>query len=128
MAEPVEADEQTLGKVRAIALALPEAAERLSHGAPGFHIEGGKFFAYFSHDHHGNGETAVLVKTTGTEEQGMLIEADPDLYYKPPYLGPSGWIAIRVAAPGTDWDHVADRIAASWEMVAPRRLLEMGGR
>ncbi|SEJ00683.1 phosphoribosylglycinamide formyltransferase-1/phosphoribosylamine--glycine ligase / phosphoribosylglycinamide formyltransferase / phosphoribosylformylglycinamidine cyclo-ligase [Sphingomonas sp. OV641] len=128
MAEPVEAVEQTLGKVRAIALALPEAAERLSHGAPGFHIENGKFFAYFSHDHHGNGETAVLVKTTGTEEQGMLIEADPDLYYKPPYLGPSGWIAIRVAAQDTDWDHVADRIAASWEMVAPRRLLEMGGR
>ncbi|MCC2978935.1 MULTISPECIES: MmcQ/YjbR family DNA-binding protein [unclassified Sphingomonas] len=128
MVESVEAVEQALARVRAIALELPEAAERLSHGAPGFHIVKGKFFAYFSHDHHRSGETAVLVKTSGAEEQGMLIEADPDLYYKPPYLGPSGWIAIRVAAPGTDWDHVADRIAASWEMVAPRRLLEMGGR
>lgn len=128
MAEPLEAVERALGKVRAIALALPESAERLSHGAPGFHIEKGRFFAYFSHDLHGSGETAVLVKTSGAEEQAMLLEADPALYYKPPYLGPSGWIAIRIARSETDWDHVADRIAASWEMVAPRRLLEMGGR
>lgn len=128
MAEPVEAIAAALENVRAIALALPQAAERLSHGTPGFHIDKGKFFAYFSHDQHGNGETAVIVKTSGAEEQAMLIEADPGLYYKPPYLGPSGWIAIRVAAPDTDWDHVADRIAASWELVAPRRLLEIGGR
>lgn len=128
MVKSVEAVEQALARTRAIALELPEAAERQSHGAPGFHIINGKFFAYFSHDHHGNGETAVIVKTSGAEEQEMLIEASPELYYKPPYIGPSGWIAIRVAAPDTDWDHVADRMAASWEMVAPRRLLEMGGR
>lgn len=128
MAEQVTSAAEALDRVRALALALPEAAERLSHGAPGFHLEKGKFFAYFSHDHHGNGETAVLVKTTGTEEQAMLIEADPALYYKPPYLGTSGWVAIRVAAPDTDWDHVADRIAVSWELAAPRRLLEAGGR
>ena len=57
-----------------------------------------------------------------------LIESRPDLYYKPPYLGPSGWIAIRTDAAATDWDHIGDRVAQSWEMVAPRRLLEMGGR
>ena len=28
--------------------------------------------------------TAVALKTSGAEEQAMLIEADPDLYYKPP--------------------------------------------
>lgn len=117
-----------LARVREIALALPEAAERLSHGSPGFHIAKGKFFAYFSHDLHASGETAVVVKTSGAEEQAMLIEADPGCYYKPPYLGTSGWVALRVATPDIDWDRVADRIAASWELVAPRRLLEMGGR
>lgn len=120
--------ELPLAKVREIALALPEAAERSSHGSPGFHIVKGKFFAYFWHDHHGDGETAVMVKTSGAEEQAMLIEADPDFYYKPPYLGPSGWVAMRLNRADTDWDRVADRIAASWEMIAPRRLLEMGGR
>ncbi len=117
-----------LDRVREIALALPDAGERLSHGSPGFHIVKGKFFAYFWDNHHSDGETAVMVKTSGLEEQAMLIEADPDFYYKPPYLGPSGWVAMRVAGDDVDWDRVADRIAASWEMVAPRRLLEMGGR
>ena len=117
-----------LEKLRTIALALPGTAERTSHGSPGFHIDGGKFFAYIWHDHHGDGETAVMVKTTGADEMDALIEAEPDLYYKPPYLGSSGWIAIRTDAPGSDWDHIGDRVAQSWEMVAPQRLLEMGGR
>ena len=117
-----------LARVRELALALPETAERPSHGSPGFHIEKGKFFAYFWHDHHGDSETVVIVKTAGVEEQAMLIEMDPDCYYSPPYLGPSGWVAMRLDRDDTDWDRVADRIAASWEMVAPRRLLEMGGR
>lgn len=120
--------EQQLARIREIALELPETVERLSHGQPGFLIENGKFFAYFWHDHHGDGETAVLVKASGLEEQAMLIEADPDFYFKPAYLGPSGWVAMRLDRPDTDWDRVSDRIATSWELVAPRRLLEMGGR
>lgn len=117
-----------LERLRAIAFALPGAAEKLSHGAPAFHIEKGKVFAYLWHNHRNDDETAVMVKTSGREEQAMLVEADPDLYYVPPYLGPAGWIAIRVSGADTDWDHVGDKVAQSWEMVAPRRLLEMGGR
>lgn len=114
-----------LEQVRRRALALPRAAEKLSHGTPGFHIEGGKFFAYFSHDHHGDGITSVLVKTSGAEEQESLIDMDPDTYYKPPYLGPSGWIGIRLDAGDVDWPHVEDRLAQSWRMVAPRKLAEL---
>ena len=117
-----------LEKVRALALALPEAAERESHGAPGFHIEGGKFFAYFWHDHHDDGETVAIVKTSGFDEQAMLIDHHPDFYFKPAYLGPSGWVAMRLDRDDVDWDLVGDRIAQSWELVAPRRLLEAGGR
>ncbi|MBC7504628.1 MAG: phosphoribosylglycinamide formyltransferase, partial [Sandarakinorhabdus sp.] len=40
-----------LSRVRALALALPETDEKLSHGAPGFFVRGGKFFAYFSYNH-----------------------------------------------------------------------------
>ncbi len=117
-----------LAKVRALALAMPDAAERPSHGAPGFHIEGGRFFAYFWHDHHADDETVVIVKTTGSDEQAMLIEMDPDCYYSPPYMGPSGWVAMRLDRDDVDWDRVGDRIAISWELVAPQRLLEAGGR
>lgn len=104
-------------------MALPRAAEKVSHGQPVFLIEGGKLFAQYWANHHGDGETAVMVKTSGVEEAATLIEADPDLYYRPAYIGPAGWVAIRVGAPDTDWDHVADRVAASWRLVAPRKLL-----
>ncbi|OYY69388.1 MmcQ/YjbR family DNA-binding protein [Sphingomonas sp. 28-63-12] len=117
-----------LARIRAICLALPEAAERPSHGSPGFFIAKGKFFAYFWHDHHGDGITACHVKTSGREEQAMLVEMDPDFYFVPPYLGPSGWIGMRLDQPDSDWDRIADRIATSWALVAPRRLLERDGR
>ena len=117
-----------LARIRDLALALPETYEKLSHGSPGFFIEKGKAFAYFWHNHHGDGETIVIVKTSGREEQAMLIELDPECYYSPPYMGPSGWVAMRLDREDMDWDQVGDRIAQSWEMVAPRRLLEAGGR
>lgn len=117
-----------LARLRAICLALPRGTEKVSHGQPVFYIEKGKTFAWFLHNHHGSGITAVAVKTSGAEEQDMLIEADPDLYYKPPYLWPSGWIAMRIDGETVDWDHVGDRVATSWELAAPPKLLEMGGR
>lgn len=117
-----------LQRARAICMARPAAAEKTSHGQPAFFIEKGRVFAWFLDHHHDSGITAVAVKTGGAEEQDMLVEMDPELYYKPPYIGPSGWIGIRLDVDATDWGHVADRIAASWRMVAPRRLLDESGQ
>ena len=117
-----------LERVRALALALPGTVERISHGMPVFFIDKGRSFAWFLDDLHGSGIVAVAVKASSLDEQAMLVEADPDLYYRPPYLAPSGWVGMRLDGAEVDWDHVGDRIATSWELVAPRRLLEMGGR
>lgn len=117
--------EWLLGQVREIAMALPEASEKVSHGSPGFFVEGGKFFAYFSYDHHHDGVTGLLVKASGVEEQAMLIDRDPDLYYRPAYLGPSGWIGIRLDRGGNDWGHIADWLRKSWRLSAPKRLTKL---
>lgn len=114
--------EAILGRVRSLALALPEAQERLSHGSPGFFVTGGTFFAYFSHDHHHDGVMGLLVKASGVEEQASLIDLDPDLYYRPAYLGASGWIGIRLDTGSADWAHVESWLARSWRMSAPKRL------
>jgi hypothetical protein len=114
-----------LDRVRAAALDLPETEQKLSHGQPTFFVAG-KQFAQFRDNHHGDGKTVVCVRTSSLDEQAMLLEADPDTYSKPAYL-PS-WVAINLARNNVDWDHVADRIAVSWELAAPRRLLEAGGR
>jgi hypothetical protein len=114
-----------LQKVRESALELPGTEERISHGQPTFFVAG-KQFAQFRDNHHGDGRTVVCVRTSAPDEQAMLIEADPETYSKPAYL-PS-WIAINLARADVDWDHVGARIAGSWELAAPRRLLEAGGR
>jgi len=116
-----------LDRVRAAALQLPETEERLSHGQPTFFVAG-KQFAQFRDNHHGDGRTVVCVKTSGPDEQAMLLVSDPATYSKPAYLGPSGWVSINLKGGSVDWDHVADRLAQSWELAAPRRLLEAGGR
>jgi hypothetical protein len=115
-----------LDRVRAAALDLPETEERLSHGQPTFFVAG-KQFAQFRDNHHGDGLTVVCVRTSSLDEQAMLIETDPATYSRPAYLGPSGWVSVNLAG-DVDWTHVADRIAQSWELAAPRRLLEAGGR
>ena len=115
----------SLGRVRKAALDLPGTEERLSHGQPTFFV-GGKQFAQFRDNHHGDNRTVVCVRVGSADEQQMLIEADPETYSKPAYL-PS-WIGMNVGGDKVDWDHVGDRIATSWELAAPQRLLEAGGR
>ena len=117
-----------LDRLRAICLAQPRAMERVSHGMPVFFIEKGKIFAWFIHNHHGSGITAVAVQTSGPDEQAMLVEAEPALFYRPPYLAPSGWIGLRLDVEDTDWEQVAARVEQSWALVAPSRLREQVGR
>jgi hypothetical protein len=114
-----------LDQVRAAALELPETEERVSHGQPTFFVAG-KQFAQFRDNHHGDAKTVVCVRVSSLDEQAMLLDADPETYSKPAYL-PS-WLSINIAGDDVDWGHVADRIAASWELAAPTRLLEAGGR
>jgi hypothetical protein len=116
---------QALDRVRAAALELPETEERLSHGQPTFFVAG-KQFAQFRDNHHGDGKTVVCVRVSSFDEQAMLLEADAATYSKPAYM--PTWLSINVAGDKVDWDHVGDRIAESWELAAPRRLLEAGGR
>lgn len=123
MAEPLT---YPLARVRDLALGLPETSERDSHGQPTFFV-GDKMFAQFRHDHHGDGHTIVAVKTGETDEARMLIEAAPDRYSRVAYFK-SEWVGINLANPDPDWPHVEDRIARSWELAAPARLLEAGGR
>ena len=114
-----------LARVRAACLALPSTGERISHGIPAFDVAG-KMFAYFRHNHHGDGLTCVCLKTTGRDEQELLMEADPDLYSWPAYLGPSGWIALSLASEDIDWAHVEGRIAGSWRLAAPAKVRNAG--
>lgn len=117
--------EHLLAKVRALALALPETHERESHGSPGFRVgteKSGKFFAHFSDQHHGVEHVTVLVKTSSMDELLGLVEAQPQVYFKPAYYGASGWIGLILNRPGVDWEHVGEWLDRSWRASAPARL------
>lgn len=115
-------------KVDELALALPETRAKTSHGSPGWRVgseSSGKFFAILWTRHHGEDSIGVLVKCSGQDEMAALIEADPTLYFRPAYYGPSDWIGIRLDRPAVDWDHVAEWLATSWRLCAPPRLTKL---
>ena len=115
-------------KVGSLALALPETRFKTSHGAPAWRVgseSSGKFFAILWDRHHGEDSVGLLVKSSGQDEMAALIEADPALYFRPPYYGPSDWMGIRLDRPAVDWDHVAEWLAKSWIAVAPARLAKL---
>ena len=114
------------GRVRELAMALPEADEVVSHGMPCFGIVKGKKFAYFTEDHHGDGKIALLVKISGGDEQAALIELDEDRYYRPAYFG-DGWVGIRLDLGDTEWDAIGELLRKSWLAVAPKKLAGLMG-
>ena len=123
VSRPFRAD-WLLERVRELALQLPEAEERDSHGSPGWRTGGksGKFFAYFNDQHHGSENIALIVKASSQDELLALCEQAPDTYFKPAYYGASGWIGVILNRPDVDWNHVAEWLERSWRSVAPKRL------
>ena len=84
----------TLERLRKSCMALPDVTERPSHGMPAFFV-GKKQFAVFSNDHHGDGRVALVCAGT-LELQQMLVDSEPDVYYRPPYVGHQGWLGVRL--------------------------------
>lgn len=108
-----------LTRLREICLALPETTEKEAWGTPTFRVRG-KMFAMFADDHHGDGRVAVWCKAPlGAQE--ALVEADPERFFRPPYVGPSGWIGVRLDR-GVAWDEIADILDEGWRAAAPKKL------
>lgn len=108
--------------MRAICLALPEANERISHGEPTWFAGKGKVFAMLDDHHHGAPHLSVwLPQPIGAQE--MMVAADPARFFKPPYVGPSGWVGV-VLDQKPDWDEVALLVRDAFEHVATRKLVK----
>ena len=111
----------SLERVRKIIGAWPETSEKLSHGAPTF-WGGRKTFATLHEDHHGDGRLALWIKST-PDAQEDLVAMDAKTFFIPPYVGPSGWIGMRLDR-RPDWDAVESLLEEGYRMVAPKRALK----
>ncbi len=109
-------------RLRSICLAFPEAHEVIAWGEPTFRVRNKMFAMHASaSNHHGAGKSAVWCKATHVDQE-LLIRADPDRFFSPPYVGPSGWVGIYLDGKA-DWQAVADQLGDAYRLIAPKRLL-----
>jgi predicted DNA-binding protein (MmcQ/YjbR family) len=116
-------DDPYLARVREVALAFPDSAEKVSHGRPVFYTK--KVFAYYGGSVKEGGEWvqhehSVMVQPDASDRRALLEEAR---VFVPAYLGPSGWIGVELDA-DTDWDEIAELLDASYRLTAPKRSIE----
>ena len=118
--------ERTLQSLREICLGLPETTERLSHGAPTFFVRAKRPFLMVLTDHHGDGRFAIWC-AAAAGVQGMLVGADPERFFVPPYVGRRGWLGVRLDR-GIDWDELAGIAEDAYAEIAPAKLVESARR
>lgn len=113
----METGAEPLERLRAICLALPEAAETGGVGDPSFKVRD-KIFA-MRHQH--NGRWSMWCKTPPGVQQA-LIASDPSRFFAPPYVGHHGWVGVYLDV-SLDWDEIADLVGDSYRRTAPKRLV-----
>ncbi len=107
---------RALKRVRRLCAGLPSVVEKEAWGRPTFRAP--KMFLMFMDNHHGDGRLALWCRAE-PDAQETLVAADPEHYFVPPYVGPSGWVGVRLDG-GLDWREVEARIAAAFAEVAPK--------
>ena len=107
-------------RLRKICLALPEATEKIAWGEPTWRVRG-KLFAQLDDHHHGAEHLAVWLPAPLGEQEAMIF-TDPERFFRPPYVGPRGWVGVRIDRQ-PNWAQVASLVEQAYRQVAPPRLL-----
>jgi hypothetical protein len=111
-----------LTRLRKVCLALPEAHEVEAWGEPTFRVKNKLFAMYASSDnHHGAGTPCVWLKSTAIN-QSFMVRNKPKRFFVPPYVGPSGWVGVRLAG-RVNWTEVAELCQEAYALTAPKKLL-----
>ena len=110
-----------LTRLRKLCLALPEAHEVEAWSEPTFRVRNKLFAMYASAgNHHGAGRAAAWCKASRMN-QAMMVEAEPERFFVPPYVGPSGWVGVWLDGE-VAWDELGDLLRDAYLLVAPKRL------
>ena len=119
-------EDSRLARLTKICLTLPEATRRDMGNHAAFLVRKSTF-VYFLNGHHGDGIVSVACKVLPGDNT-TLAAAQPDRFYLPSYIGPRGWIALRLDIGKVDWDEVAELVVGSYRLIAPKRLLTLVNR
>jgi len=75
----------------------------------------------YHENHHGDGRLALWCNAF-PEARDALLRAEPRRFFVPPYMGPSGWIGVRLDR-RLPWSRVGAIVRDAWHRSAPPRLL-----
>lgn len=112
-----------LERLRRICLALPQAVEVPAWETSTFRC--GRIFAMYaqpSDQKHSGGRPGVWLKAAPGNQE-LMLRADPDRFYFPPYVGAGGWIGVRLDR-DPPWDEIALLVEESWRLIAPKKLVK----
>ena len=107
-------------RLRALCLALPGVTEKLSHGEPTW-FAGKRTFANLANHHHDDRLAFWCAAPDGAQE--ALVAAEPERFFRPPYVGHRGWLGVYLDVPKLDWERIADLVRAAWLEIAPAKLV-----
>jgi phosphoribosylglycinamide formyltransferase-1 len=113
-------DDRRLARLTEICLALPEAEHEHIGDHSSFSVRKKKF-AYYLDNHHGDSIVSVCFRTERGENE-VLLASDQTRFYSPAYIGPRGWVGLRLDVGKIDWTEVADFVTDSYRLAAPKRL------
>ena len=112
-------EEALLASLRAACLALPGVEERVNHGMPTFAVVRRTAFCNL---HHPAGDRPTLWFKAAPGVQTELVDQEPDRFFVPPYVGPRGWVGLRLDV-DLDWNEVAAVVEDAWRLVATKSHL-----
>ena len=107
---------RALHRLRALCLALPEAAEKETWDLPTFRVRDKIFVMAIIRE-----TPLALWCKAPPGSQAILVGADPQRFFVPPYVGHKGWVGMRLGK-GVDWREVDALVTRSYRLTAPKRL------
>jgi predicted DNA-binding protein (MmcQ/YjbR family) len=119
MAE-ADVNQERLQKLSSICLSLPQALRQDQGSHAAFSVSK-KVFVYYLNDHHGDGIVGFCCKVLPGDNE-KLISSNPRKFYMPAYVGPRGWVALRLDRRTVDWSEVKELVRCSYMLTAPKRL------
>jgi hypothetical protein len=107
-------------RVRAICMALPDATEKPSHGAPAF-FAGKQFVQLWPNGHHDHVFPHLWCAAAPGAQESLVVAGD-GRFFRPPYVGGRGWVGVRLDG-SVDWGEVEALCEEAYRTVAPARLV-----
>lgn len=108
------AGDERAAHLREWADALPEVAEGTTVHHPSLKLRGKAFVMA--------PDGPELWVKSDPSTQAELLAADPERYFRPPYVGHHGWVGVRTDD-GVNWTEVGELVTDAFRLAAPKRLI-----